>query len=363
MDRNQSVSIAKGIAIVLMVAAHANCPSFAQKFIGMFHMPLFFFMSGYCFRNKYLQDVKGYLIKRIYGLWLPFVKYELVFLLLHNLFFELNIYDYEFSFNGVTLHDYSSFEIVKRAIFIVFTMSHGERLLGGLWFLRSLFLGSIIFYFAIRGSNFVVESRNSKGVFVGIFLLLITMLFEVIFPASSNICANILLAGFFICIGYLYKSLDLEIDRKIILIVFSGILVAIGAMYWPCGMMSLEFYNTFPYAITAIIGTLMVLGISRHISKCNNWCKKILVYIGDNTLDILIWHFLCFKLVNLLIIGLYELPMNKLADFPVIEYHAVHGWWLIYLIVGVCLPLLIGMLKDNVKSYLKDLLKFRFHKS
>lgn len=43
MDRNQSVSIAKGIAIVLMVAAHANCPSFAQKFIGMFHMPLFFF--------------------------------------------------------------------------------------------------------------------------------------------------------------------------------------------------------------------------------------------------------------------------------------------------------------------------------
>lgn len=52
--RDDKVTIAKGIGILLMVAAHAGIPDMISKFIVMFHMPLFFFMSGYCFKEKYL---------------------------------------------------------------------------------------------------------------------------------------------------------------------------------------------------------------------------------------------------------------------------------------------------------------------
>jgi len=44
--RDDSVSIAKGIAIILMVMAHARCPLWWQYHINMFHMPLFFFFSA-----------------------------------------------------------------------------------------------------------------------------------------------------------------------------------------------------------------------------------------------------------------------------------------------------------------------------
>lgn len=53
----------------------------------------------------------------------------------------------------------------------------------------------------------------------------------------------------------------------------------------------------------------------------------------------LTWHFLSFKIVSLLIITIYSLPMTRLADFPVINELAIKGWWILYVIVGVSIPL------------------------
>ena len=99
--RDDSVSIAKAFAIMLMVLAHTWFMDMGNKWINMFHMPLFFFMAGYCFEDKYLTDFKSFAIKRVTGLYKPFVKWSLVFLVLHNVFFYLNIYncDYGFSLN------------------------------------------------------------------------------------------------------------------------------------------------------------------------------------------------------------------------------------------------------------------------
>ena len=90
--RDNSVSIAKAFAIMLMVLAHTWFMDIGNKWINMFHMPLFFFMAGYCFKGKYLTDIKSFAIKRVTGLYKPFVKWSLVFLVLHNVFFYLNIY-------------------------------------------------------------------------------------------------------------------------------------------------------------------------------------------------------------------------------------------------------------------------------
>ena len=54
--RDHGVSIAKGIAIILMVLAHTRFSQYGGFYINMFHMPLFFFMSGYCFKEKYLDE-------------------------------------------------------------------------------------------------------------------------------------------------------------------------------------------------------------------------------------------------------------------------------------------------------------------
>ena len=53
--RDDKVTIAKAIGILLMVAVHGGMQKYGADFIVMFHMPLFFFVSGYCFKEKHLN--------------------------------------------------------------------------------------------------------------------------------------------------------------------------------------------------------------------------------------------------------------------------------------------------------------------
>ena len=65
--RIEIFDIAKGIAIILVVIAHLGIPEFWRKFIFLFHMPFFFFIAGYFFKEKYyatLKDVLIYIKKR-----------------------------------------------------------------------------------------------------------------------------------------------------------------------------------------------------------------------------------------------------------------------------------------------------------
>lgn len=46
MKRNPTISIAKAVAIILMVMFHSGLPMELRAYISMFHMPLFFICSG-----------------------------------------------------------------------------------------------------------------------------------------------------------------------------------------------------------------------------------------------------------------------------------------------------------------------------
>ena len=50
------------------------------------------------------------------------------------------------------------------------------------------------------------------------------------------------------------------------------------------------------------------------------------------------------KIVSLIIIFTYNLPIVRLSEFPVIVEYANQGWWIGYLMVGVLCPLLIAQL-------------------
>ena len=58
--RDKNVSLAKGIAIALVVLIHSIPPGFTAGFFGMFAVSSFFFMSGYCFKDKYLDDTLAF---------------------------------------------------------------------------------------------------------------------------------------------------------------------------------------------------------------------------------------------------------------------------------------------------------------
>ena len=355
--KNPSVSIAKSVAIILMVMAHARCGIWWQHYINMFHMPLFLFMSGYCFKEAHLTDAKGFVEKRVRGLWWPFVKWQLAFLLLHNVFFALNIYNGEYGFRGEVSHEYGLMETVKNAFYIVTTMSHGEQLLGGFWFLKSLFVGSLLFYFATKTAYHMGGRENLfSDISVGCVLLFATLIFGFVDKNIPfiGIGAREFMAGFFVWCGFTYNKFGYVFEKYWRFIIIAVLIVAVGTEFWQCSMMHLKgnFRLIMPYVFTGILGSLMVYGLSERLASYNNWLKRFLEYVGDKTLYILTWHFLSFKLVSLLLIWRYELPVESLAEFPVIEEYACQGWWVIYLIVGTGIPLGVVFILDKIANNL-----------
>ena len=153
-QRDKTLDIAKGICIILMVIGHSGCPTYLYDFFYMFHMPCFFFISGWLLSDKYLSDLKRGLYQKAKGSYYPFVKWTLIFLFFHNVFASMHIYENSYSWQ-------TFMERIVRA----FTMTGSESLLGGFWFLISLFWASIIslLFFYILSKNGVLTENNISG--------------------------------------------------------------------------------------------------------------------------------------------------------------------------------------------------------
>lgn len=342
--RDNSVSMAKGVAIILMVMVHAHFSSYGGKFVNMFHMPLFFFMSGYCFKEAYLDNFSGFLKKRLKGAYWPYVKWSMIFLLLHNVFYEINIYNGDYGYNGMVSKYYNEGDFFRHSLAIVTTMSGEEQLLGGYWFLHSYMIAAIISFITLKIFRKNIFMNLTGG---GILLLLcvIMLYFNISIPYYDG--PKEVLAAFFIVIGYAYKHSKIY-ATPLVCILVGLILVIIGTEYWQSGMLILTWQKAIPYSISSIAGTLMVFSLCKYISKVP-FLEKTLTYIGDRTLAVLTWHFLSFKAVSLLIIFVYALQIKQLAKFPVIDQYAFQGWWMMYLIAGVALSLVVDLLISKAK--------------
>ena len=115
--RDLTLDIVKAICIMLMVVGHSGCPTYLHDFLYLFHMPCFFFISGWLLSDKYIDDLKTGLLKKVKGSYVPFVKWTLIFLLFHNVFASVHIY----------ADSYSWQTFIERVV-RTFTMTGGESL-------------------------------------------------------------------------------------------------------------------------------------------------------------------------------------------------------------------------------------------
>lgn len=342
--RDNSVTIAKGIAIILMVMGHGGCPSWLNEYLFMLRMPLFFFMSGFCFKLKYLDDYKTFMSKRFNGIYKPYVKWSIFFLLMHNIFYHLNIYNDTYGIHGYPTKLYTINDFIHHLFYILIPMNGNEPLTGIYWFLKSLFWGSIIFY--------IVRKYVKRLDLCVILLLAITMLLSYthysipIFAISSRE----FLAALFILIGHLFKDKHISFPTSLIWIIIYGTIVGIGAYFFPTSMLKFNISNLIQYIICALSGTLMIFAISKHLVKIGtNWFTNILIYTGNHTFNVLTWHLLSFKIVSLLIIFIYHLPFKQVAETTI---QTNHGWWILYTIVGNAIPLIWIYYYEKIKDSL-----------
>lgn len=356
MQQNLTLTYTKAVGIILMVLAHCSHFILVYQIVYSFHMPLFFIVSGYCFKEKYLHEPYAFVWKRIKGLWWPYVKWGMLFLLFHNELYRLHIYD---ETCGQRLYDTGDF--ISQAESILIHMFNTEPFPGGFWFLRALFFGSLIAYIMLKVIYFISNQLKCDYrkvcVMGGGFSLMLWILvnylhktFTLFYISPTELMAT----TFFVCGHCLAQWKVPAFVTWQSILAFS--LLVINSFYNLVGIGG-PFYETqkiVPYTITAILGTWCVY--SAPWSKMHKMLARFMEYAGNHTLTILTWHFLCFKIVSLWIIIVYDLPIERLAEIPTIGEYDNRGWFILSTIGGIGIPLLIRYLYDRACPVVSSML-------
>lgn len=330
-----------------MVIGHSYAPTYIVSFICLFHMPLFFLCSGYCFKQEYRANRFLYLKKRIQRLYVPFVKYTYIFMLLHFVFCKTGV----FHANGLKCQydSFMFFDYLKTLFDVLLKMVEPEHLLGGFWFLNILFVVSVVFFV------FSFCSHSDRGLYI-LFILSIVMyilcaFWRVSFLWFGKLC---FLSCAFYALGILLKQL--RIKRSILLFFFFFLSCIAFSSKYPYSMQSSMMLMVIPYVVFATFGFLMMVEVSLYIDKYLKKIKAALAFVGSHTLDILIYHLLTMKLASLLFIYIYKLDRTHLSDYPTIKMEPIHSWgWLIYTLFGVAIPILYVFLKEKTTINLKHI--------
>ena len=329
-QRNTNLAICKAIAIILMCAGHAEGPTLLVTFIYLFHMPVFFIAAGYFFDKKYLSDPWTFCKKRFQGLYVPFVKWSLFFLVFHNLFFKIGLINEQYgNWSGGLTHPYSWYQFWQRLVHIIFSMGgYDEFLAGAFWFFRALLLASIVFlvlYLLLYNRRHWLNHDT-----VPIVIAVLAVGFAWFKVANHLSIATVVQGGIRECWGVLFFSLGV-IYRRLggAYLGFQG--MALGVQ--------LRTVATLP--VTGAIGFLMVHHLASWIDRHEGAVKRFMVYCGNNTLYIYVFHIISFKIVSAIKIWYYGLDWGQIGCHMVIHEHSTTDlFWLLYTIVGTAVPLL-----------------------
>jgi fucose 4-O-acetylase-like acetyltransferase len=99
----------------------------------------------------------------------------------------------------------------------------------------------------------------------------------------------------------------------------------------------------------------MTYNVSRWIDSTKGLLKRFLVYTGDNTLYIFIFHIISYKVVSLLKIWYYGLDPRQIGCHMVIhDYSQQDLFWILYTVAGVGIPLLGTWLSQRLKAWFRE---------
>ena len=333
----KDIAIAKAIGIILMVIGHSGCPTYVWDFIYMFHkVPLFFFLAGYCFKEKYLLKPKEFILRRFSKLYVPFVVITLIFLFLHNLFIKLNLVE-------GSLYSWQDFLYHSKSI--ILHLHIADPLIGGFWFIPQLLLASLISFIFLKFCNKYV------ALILCIFFAILKYYVHLHIPYISWV--NFYASSFFI-IG------NIVADNNKITNNFGGLFVSMGIVMialrlLPDGIFVSQGWMILPYLFVAVSGCILTLNISNLILRTKNVIVNILVYIGSKTIWILALHIMAFKLLTLLIIYIKGDPIANLRITPIynmgVSGYSCDGVWIIYSILGVVIPIGVSLVVKSVKGW------------
>lgn len=304
MKRIEYIDIYRSIGIILMVLGHIKFGASFNHFIHAFHMPMFFFISGFLYRHKENILFKDFLCKKAKSLLIPYLCFGIISYLVYIFF------------NGFTL---------KPLYYLFFINTKHMPISGALWFLFALFWVDIIY--------FLIDKYVKS--YIHIFVIIIALagnVNQIYLPFTLPYALGCSFVGIGLFhIGYVLKS---NMDKKIINSLFNLnwiiliVLTVIEAvLIFKNGYINVksEKYAFIPlFWINAVLSSVLLMNYSKFIySKiqntkiCNYLCgvgKNSIVYLCLNQLVI----FFVLKYVNIHIRVLIKSSVRAIIVFVIL---------------------------------------------
>jgi fucose 4-O-acetylase-like acetyltransferase len=286
--RIEYLDIAKGIGILLVVLGHNDfevISLFIQRLIYSFHMPLFFFLSGYFINTSvpFLDFFK----KRFNALLKPF--FFTIFL----------IY-----FTSVSFEKMGFNTAITRTVKSLYGSGHYLDWVQ-LWFLPHLFAVSLYAFLFI---TLVSKLRNrwlTWGILLATLALAVPFL-NAFYPFPISILGKdyelfglpfsldlVLVSGFFFILGNEIRQVTTEktFDNWLLLAGTGGIVLLLNILFPYEIDFNIRLYESFLVNTTeAILGILFILALARQIELRTTRLASVLKYLGNISLIILLFH-------------------------------------------------------------------------
>ena len=268
-ERVAWIDISKAIGILLVVLGHMNIPVVLSKLIFSFHMPLFFYISGFLFNaKKYSDHVNILFTSRAKSLLWPFFTFTLLSIIIilrtdKNFLYNFNFIDF---------------------------LRGNKSPNTPLWFLTALFSVEIIFVLLIK------LTANRFKLFLLVLLLFGLGIYNA-YVFKFNFILNLtiaLVALFYFWLGWFSKSININnfsVNKYTVvwIILLAASLIILANSNSRLDMYSFN-YGYLPITIvSSILGICLTLIVSKVFLK-SNLIAKIMSFIGRNTLTILGVH-------------------------------------------------------------------------
>lgn len=348
--RDQKFSIVKAFAIIFVVMSHAGAPAWLNNGLYIFHVPAFFICAGYFFHTKYLSDERTYVLHRVKGLYVPFVKWSLLFLVLHNLLFPLGLLSETYgNASGGVLHPYTWHQFCQNTWSIVSNMSgYGTFIGGAFWFFRAFFLASLAFlvlFKVIRKLRPESSDREAGWAILGtVFLLLLWKTTEGLNVTGVAQGGYRELTGvLFMAAGFLLARYEAVSRLTWRIALPAAAVLVLAAAYFPSAMnYKADVWEFLSLPVPAVCGFLMLCYVAAFIcEKAPKTLANGLAYIGNHTLYIFVFHLLAFKVAGAVKVAWYGLPWQAMGGHPyVLQPENNAFFFLLYVLAGVAIPLL-----------------------
>lgn len=272
--RIEYLDLAKAVAILFMVWLHIGVNNRdVDRFVHVFHMPVFFIISGFCFKEK--TSAGKFILKKTKTLLIPYFfwgtvlygAWSLIYYILNRKseIVSLNTFCYSIFNNNTNVSPYACVQ----------------------WFFTTLFIANIIFYVIVlilKKHRLLLIVMISVCAYVGWMMHYLTERL----PFGLDVS---FMAVFFIGVGYLIR----EVKMKAYLIpIFGGLgyLTFILNKQSEWNMRTMNYGNPILYVVGACsvsICLLLLAKLLEDISVTRTVLKPVL-FIGENSVWFLIFN-------------------------------------------------------------------------